>query len=265
MSETSQGPDWWMANDGKWYPPQPPVSAPSTVPPPLPSAPAAGFPSPNYPSAPVAPAAYPPSQGFPSAGYPGAAPTTGYAAMPPGNQMQPAKQGNGAAVASLILGIIALLSGWIFIGAVFGIIGLILGIVGMKKSKVARSGKAMSIIGIILSLIGIASAIVVGVFIKKAVDSVKKAPVGSYAMSGTSCTIANGQANASGDIMNKTSKDAIFIITFTTDAGDVLTATAQTKANASSPWSITKASNGTTCGEPTISTSELLNNILPSS
>ena len=31
MSDTSQGPGWWQASDGKWYPPQPP-------PPPLPAA-----------------------------------------------------------------------------------------------------------------------------------------------------------------------------------------------------------------------------------
>ena len=24
MSEVSQGPGWWQATDGKWYPPQPP-------------------------------------------------------------------------------------------------------------------------------------------------------------------------------------------------------------------------------------------------
>ena len=35
MSDVRQGPDWWMASDGKWYPPQsaaavqiPPPSAP---------------------------------------------------------------------------------------------------------------------------------------------------------------------------------------------------------------------------------------------
>lgn len=28
MSDTQQGPDWWQASDGKWYPPQPPTAAP---------------------------------------------------------------------------------------------------------------------------------------------------------------------------------------------------------------------------------------------
>ena len=32
MSDTSQGPGWWQASDGKWYPPQPVVArvAPET-------------------------------------------------------------------------------------------------------------------------------------------------------------------------------------------------------------------------------------------
>lgn len=33
MSDTSQGPGWWLASDGKWYPPQP-----SGPPPPPPGA-----------------------------------------------------------------------------------------------------------------------------------------------------------------------------------------------------------------------------------
>lgn len=32
MSEQSQGPGWWLASDGKWYPPAPPP--PGVVPPP---------------------------------------------------------------------------------------------------------------------------------------------------------------------------------------------------------------------------------------
>ncbi len=40
MSETSQGPDWWLASDGKWYPPESrpdyrPGWVASTAPPPM--------------------------------------------------------------------------------------------------------------------------------------------------------------------------------------------------------------------------------------
>lgn len=31
MSDVSQGPGWWIASDGKWYPPQPPPPPPPTV------------------------------------------------------------------------------------------------------------------------------------------------------------------------------------------------------------------------------------------
>ncbi len=43
MSDTQQGPDWWLASDGKWYPPtSTPASTPALPPPPnsgVPSAP----------------------------------------------------------------------------------------------------------------------------------------------------------------------------------------------------------------------------------
>ena len=32
MSDTSQGAGWWLASDGKWYPPQPPAPAPPPPP-----------------------------------------------------------------------------------------------------------------------------------------------------------------------------------------------------------------------------------------
>ena len=34
MSDVSQGPGWWQASDGKWYPPQPAAPAPPPPPPP---------------------------------------------------------------------------------------------------------------------------------------------------------------------------------------------------------------------------------------
>lgn len=36
MSDASQGPDWWLASDGKWYPP---TSATQAMPPPPPPVP----------------------------------------------------------------------------------------------------------------------------------------------------------------------------------------------------------------------------------
>jgi hypothetical protein len=31
LSDIQQGPDWWLASDGRWYPPQPPVQRPAGV------------------------------------------------------------------------------------------------------------------------------------------------------------------------------------------------------------------------------------------
>lgn len=46
MSDTSQGEGWWLASDGKWYPPQSAPTAPS------PATPVYGQPAPGY--APIA-------------------------------------------------------------------------------------------------------------------------------------------------------------------------------------------------------------------
>lgn len=42
MSDTSQGPGWWLASDGKWYPPQPAAAPPPMAP--MPGAPMGGAP-----------------------------------------------------------------------------------------------------------------------------------------------------------------------------------------------------------------------------
>src|SRR5688572_30220277 len=42
VSDASQGPGWWMASDGKWYPPQP-AAAPPPPPPPPPIPPPTGW------------------------------------------------------------------------------------------------------------------------------------------------------------------------------------------------------------------------------
>ena len=63
-------------------------------------------------------------------------------------------------VASLVLGILALISSWIpficFISLVFAIIGLILGIVDtIKKNKINDKTRGISIAGLIISAIAI--------------------------------------------------------------------------------------------------------------
>ena len=62
---------------------------------------------------------------------------------------------NGLAITSLVLGILAFLSGWFFMGFVFGIAAVILGIIGLKKP----GGKGMSIAGIVTGGLGALSGI----------------------------------------------------------------------------------------------------------
>jgi hypothetical protein len=68
MSDASQGPGWWLAADGKWYPPEQ-AAPPPAAPPPLAAPP---------PAAPPPPAAAPPPSAPPPPGPPppSAAPTT---------------------------------------------------------------------------------------------------------------------------------------------------------------------------------------------
>ena len=73
--------------------------------------------------------------------------------------------GKGLGIASLILGILALMTGWIFIGGLLGLIGLILGIISLIQAKKAGAPKAMAITGIVLSVLGMLSAIVMGILV----------------------------------------------------------------------------------------------------
>ena len=72
------------------------------------------------------------------------------------------KKGNGLAIASLVLGIIGLLTSCIFVGSILCIIGLVLGIVSIANGN---EKKGLSITGIVLSIIGIIISILVIVFI----------------------------------------------------------------------------------------------------
>ena len=81
----------------------------------------------------------------------------------PWQQQPPAGGGtNGAAIAALIVGILALLGGIIpFIGVVAGIllglIALVLGIVGLRKARApgVGTGRGMAITGIVLGILGL--------------------------------------------------------------------------------------------------------------
>jgi len=88
MSDASQGPGWWLASDGKWYPPEPVAPPPPSAAPPPPVA------------APAPPASAPPPAEAPPAVPPPAAPTT--TAAPAGAAAAPSS-GNGCLKAFLIV------------------------------------------------------------------------------------------------------------------------------------------------------------------
>ena len=125
MSDVSQGPGWWQATDGKWYPPvqaQLPVSPPPTPP-------------------------GPPGYGAPQPAY--------YAPVGPKN--------DGMSIAALVCGISGLatlvLCG---IGIVPAILGVIFGIIG--KKKVEQSGGALQGRGMALAG-AICGAVAIGLFL----------------------------------------------------------------------------------------------------
>ena len=112
MSDTSQGPGWWLASDGKWYPPQNPPPAP-------PAPPSSPMPTPS-PSTSVPPPPSPPGAPMP----PSYVPVTG--------GPEPGRGTNGLAIAALVLGILWLCAVGSVLAIVFGFVAL---------SQIKRSGQ----------------------------------------------------------------------------------------------------------------------------
>jgi Domain of unknown function (DUF4190) len=106
-------------------------------------------------------------QGYPQQGYPQGYPQQGYPQGPGGyGYGQPAR--NGFGVAALVLGIIAIVTCWTFVGGiVFGILALIFGILGRGRARrgeasnggVALAGIITGAVGLILSVLFIALGI----------------------------------------------------------------------------------------------------------
>lgn len=96
--------------------------------------------------------------------------------------------GRGLGIASLILGIFALLTGWLVVGGFLGLIGLILGIIAVSKARKAGGSKGLAITGIVLSVIGLITAIFMGIAIVALWPEISGAiqHCGSYIESGDS-------------------------------------------------------------------------------
>jgi len=171
MSETSQGHGWWLASDGKWYPPEawtgpPPQTgqAPYTV---------TGYTTGNQSAEAAAPypAGYPsagyPSAGYPSAGYPSAGyPSAGY--PPQGTSWSAPRRTNGLAIASLACACAGIIP---FLFGLPSVLGIIFGFVSrhqIRNAHGAQDGAGLALAGIIVgfSLIGlfILAVVLVAIF-----------------------------------------------------------------------------------------------------
>jgi Domain of unknown function (DUF4190) len=144
MSDTSQGPGWWLASDGKWYPPElwtgPPVSGPA-------------FPQ-------SAPSAYQEPAGAAPAGAPygGHIQSQGYNAYTPYGV--PAKRTNGLAIASLVCSCVGFV---LFVPALLGIIFGFVARSQIRQSGGTQGGDGLAIAGIIVGFAWIALLVMVAV------------------------------------------------------------------------------------------------------
>ena len=188
MSDVSQGPGWWLASDGKWYPPEqspdpvaqspgfplplfPGTTGPTAVPSSGPGDPAgAAAPGPGPP--PIVPG-YGPPAGMPGYGPP---PATGYGPPPasygygygyPPYSYEAVPKTNGFAVASLVCSFFF----WVYgIGALLSIVFGFIARSQIKHSGGMQRGKGMALAGIIIGFAGIVIAVVVIVIVAVAVD-----------------------------------------------------------------------------------------------
>ena len=115
-----------------------------------------------------------PSYGPPSYGPPSGPPSFG----PPAGL--PPKKGAGLAIASMVLGILALLLSWIPIinnlAAVLALVGLGLGIPALIRARRgSHSGTGLAITGLVTSVLAIVLVIVTQLFFAKVIDEVDQA------------------------------------------------------------------------------------------
>ena len=131
--------------------------------------------------------------------------------------MAAAGQGNGMAVAALVLGIISFVLFFACgVGILAGVVAVILGFLGMSKAKQIGKGRGMSIAGLILGGVGIVVSalflVLVTIGINKTADKVQDAfgPVSSsdYDLTTETCAIDQyGSVTFDGTIKNTANKD----------------------------------------------------------
>ncbi len=147
MSDVPQGPGWWQASDGRWYPP---TAKPGTA------TPVAPAPTPSY-----GPPTGPPSPYGPTPGY-----GYGYAPNPNGTPTGLPSVA-GLATASMVLGLLSAVV-CCYPLMLCALAGLPLGLVALtriQKGTADPKGKGQAIAGVALSSIVLALGIIFIIFI----------------------------------------------------------------------------------------------------
>lgn len=121
-------------------------------------------------SAPSGPGAHG-DQGYPAAPQQGYQQQAPYQGAPAGQGGYPAYAGqggydrpapkNGVGIAALVIGILALLSGFFLIGGLLGLVAIVLGVIGSRRAKRGlATNRGMAITGIVLGALGVVGAVV---------------------------------------------------------------------------------------------------------
>ncbi len=184
MSNTAQGPGWWMASDGKWYPPElwtgppntgpagptaQPTQQPTQQPAQPPSYPAQG---PTYGTGGTVPAG-PPAYGatpYANAGYGQYAPQ---GQSPYGRPVT--RKTNGMAIAALVCSCAG-----IFLLGIPAVLGIIFGFVArgqIRQSNGAQGGNGMALAGIIVGFVVVA-LVILGLVVRATQDNQSTAVIG---------------------------------------------------------------------------------------
>lgn len=125
------------------------------------TAPQDPFASPGGEPAGQAPQAEPPPwQGAPQPGY--GTPPPSHGAPQFGMPRPPAGNRNGFGVAALVLGVLSLITWFLFVGGLFGVIAVVLGAIGRGRAKRGEANNGgMALAGLIMGAVGVLLTILV--------------------------------------------------------------------------------------------------------
>ena len=189
MSDTSQGPGWWIASDGKWYAPEQAADYVPPAPPPAPPEPA--MPPPPTAEIPIVPPPVPPPVAPPVGPPPPIPPVPGAAAPAPAK-----KGGNGCLKAFIIVAIVFVLLG---AGTVAVFAFFVDKAVNTVSDDIAHQEKVEKQTGIRSNPLGF---------------NEKNPPQKDISADDMTCTTdSSGNMKASGTVTNHSSKTSLYSIT----------------------------------------------------